>query len=567
MKYTFKVLYQILDNSEQKDLKKLILLNFISPLFDLFSFSVIIYILNVAIHQSQISHELIFFTLGMGFVSLVKSFFELYKSYTQNHFVQFSAQHLSLKLFEMVQKEDLQKHNEKDPMQALVLIREDSTNCISILTGSITILINSITLVGFIVILIYMSKLLGILVCAGLLIGMLLMYKQYKVQMKINGEKRRNALIKTNAQITTAFGSFKEVKIDQRSQKILNKYKDMSCQLADIQTDFSFKTCIIQVLLQNSILTILFFVLAIVMTLEIQLSSLLASFIVCITLMIRMLPMTVNTVNGMINIDYASKSFEAVQESLHQFYRIKEAESKERSRRKKKVALYQGISIHNMTFGYRKEKSIFENVSIDLPAGKSIAIIGVSGAGKTTFLDLILGLLKPSSGSIYYDDYDIVSKTDAHGECTINLGDIVSYIPQTVYLNGETIKNNVAFFEDEERIDEKKVIDCLKMAQIWEEVKELPEGINTLIGVNGTTISGGQRQRIALARALYKDFDILIMDEATAALDMETEKAVIDSIRQVKNNKTLVMVTHHMSLANECELLYKIENKKIIRIR
>ena len=123
------------------------------------------------------------------------------------------------------------------------------------------------------------------------------------------------------------------------------------------------------------------------------------------------------------------------------------------------------------------------------------------------------------------------------------------------------------FFEDENKINENKVIECLKIAQIWEEVKELPDGIHTLIGENGTTISGGQRQRIALARALYKDFEILIMDEATAALDMETEKAVIDSIRQIKKNKTLLMVTHHMSLANECELLYKIENKKIIRIR
>ena len=95
----------------------------------------------------------------------------------------------------------------------------------------------------------------------------------------------------------------------------------------------------------------------------------------------------------------------------------------------------------------------------------------------------------------------------------------------------------------------------------------MPEGINTVIGENGLAISGGQRQRIALARALYKDFDLLIMDEATAALDMETEKAVLDSIRHVKGDKTLLMVTHHMSLADECELLYKIENQKILRIR
>ena len=96
---------------------------------------------------------------------------------------------------------------------------------------------------------------------------------------------------------------------------------------------------------------------------------------------------------------------------------------------------------------------------------------------------------------------------------------------------------------------------------------QMPEGIHTLIGENGTAISGGQRQRIALARALYKDFELLVMDEATAALDMETEKAVIDSIRHLKGGKTILMVTHHMSLANECDLIYKIENQKIIRVK
>ena len=95
----------------------------------------------------------------------------------------------------------------------------------------------------------------------------------------------------------------------------------------------------------------------------------------------------------------------------------------------------------------------------------------------------------------------------------------------------------------------------------------MPDGVHTLIGENGTAISGGQRQRIALARALYKDFELLVMDEATAALDMETEKAVIDSIRQIKKDKTLIMVTHHMSLAKECDLVYKIENRKIIKVR
>ncbi len=134
-------------------------------------------------------------------------------------------------------------------------------------------------------------------------------------------------------------------------------------------------------------------------------------------------------------------------------------------------------------------------------------------------------------------------------------------------MNGETVRNNVALLSNQAEIDEERVAECLKCAQIWEDVAKMPEGMHTLIGENGTAISGGQRQRIALARALYKKFELLIMDEATAALDMETEKAVMDGIRQVREDKTLLIVTHHMSLAKECDIVYKIQDRKLVRIR
>ena len=217
-----------------------------------------------------------------------------------------------------------------------------------------------------------------------------------------------------------------------------------------------------------------------------------------------------------------------------------------------------------MSFHYPNVKSIFENASIDIPAGRSVAIVGPSGEGKTTFLDLILGLLHPQSGHIWYDDFDIVEETDGQGPCRADIGNVVSYIPQTVYLNDDTIRSNVAFMVDE---DEERLMECLKYAQIWKDVQEMPDGLDTLIGRNGVAISGGQRQRIALARALYKQFEILIMDEATAALDADTESAVIDSIRKMRGDKTLLLVTHHLNLANECEYVYRLENRKLVRIR
>lgn len=140
---------------------------------------------------------------------------------------------------------------------------------------------------------------------------------------------------------------------------------------------------------------------------------------------------------------------------------------------------------------YNEKKEIFRDAAIDVPAGHSVAVIGTSGAGKTTLLDLLLGLLEPRTGSIRYDDNDVVSRTDGGGSYWAQIGDIISYIPQTVYLNGETVENNVVLFEEEDKIDREKVIDCLKCAQVWDDVEQMPNGLHTLIGENGTKISGG----------------------------------------------------------------------------
>ena len=485
----------------------------------------------------------------------------------QNHFINFGSQKISVKIFELLQKEDLSQHNEKTPMQALAIVREDSLVCMETLTGCIILWTNSITLAGFFIILIYSLKLPGVLVCAALTACMIFLYRHTRAQMEIFGERRRAYSIRSNAQVTIAFGMFKELRFDRRTVLLSDRYEEISRTCAEIQSDYQNRLQALAILLQDSILTILPFALAVILKTGVYSAGLLAQFTVSLSLILRMLPMAAGIVSREIHIMYAHKSCDSVRNSLEEYRSMKQREKEAQAKRLKKITLKNGLYIRNMTFGYNDRQKIFDSVSIDLPAGKTIAVIGTTGSGKTTFLDLVLGLLKPWTGSIFYDDYDIVAGADSEGECRADIGGVVSYIPQTVFMNGETVKNNVAFPEREQDIDEKRVISCLQHAQVWDEVAAMPQGMDTVIGENGTAISGGQRQRIALARALYKDFEMLVMDEATAALDMETEKAVIDSVRQVKGSKTLLMVTHHMSLADECELLYKIENRKIIRIR
>nr|WP_302020037.1 ABC transporter ATP-binding protein [uncultured Acetatifactor sp.] len=563
----FKYLTGTLERKEQRTWKLYAVFGLISPIVDIFSFSVIIYIINRVVQDNQVSDKLIIFTLFMILLSLLKCLFELYKSKVSNRFIYDGAQKLSMKIYELLIKEELMEHNRKTAMQALNMVRNDTTSCIQIIVDCIGIVVNGITMAGYGVVLIYVSKWVGVASSVILLLLMAFVFIRTRARMIVYGEKSRACSIKANSQITIAYGSFKEMKIDDRSAFVLGKYRDASNDYARVQGEYKYKVSSIGVILQNSIMAAMFVVLAVILVFGTNLAVILAPMVVYITALVRMLPMAYGVLSGMNNVEFARKSYEAVKECMAGYEKIREEEERSRQIRRKKLTFEKGVSVRNLTFGYNDRAKIFEDASIDIPVGCSIAIIGASGAGKTTFVDLLLGLLKPQSGHVFFDDYDIVEQRDSQGPCRASMGELVSYIPQTVYLNGETVQNNVAFFEDEGEIDKAKVEECLRCAQIWEDVMRMPDGVDTLIGENGTAISGGQRQRIALARALYKDFELLVMDEATAALDMETEMAVIDSIRQIKEDKTLIMVTHHMSLANECDVIYRIENRKIVQVK
>lgn len=564
----FTYLTKILEKDEKKIWKILVIFSFVSPIVDTFCFSSIIYIINTVVREKQVTAEMTFFAFFMGFVSIFAGFLELYKCKIRNRLEYNGAHMLSVKICELIIKEDLTYHNQKSAMQALSMVRADTHSCIEIVITCIQLWTNLLTIVGCSAVLIYASGWMGLICCAFMVLLMAGIYDRHRTQIRVYGEKCRKDLIKTNAQVTIAYGIFKEMKLSDSSDVILEKYRDVSNEYAQVQGEFKYRNSLISMLMQNSVMSILFLLLAFFMWKQgEELIRVLASMVFYITVLIRMIPLAYAIVDGMNNIEFNKKAYEVLKENLERYDEMKKKEKLDSQIRQKKISIHKGIRVRNLSFQYNNQAEIFRGASIDIPAGHSVALIGTSGAGKTTFLDLLMGLLMPQSGSIVYDDYDIVAKTDTGGKCQADLGPVVSYIPQVVYLNGETIRNNVAFFEYEDKIDDERVVECLKYAQVWEDVAKMPEGVYTLIGESGTAISGGQRQRIALARALYKEFELLVMDEATAALDMETEKAVIDSIRKIKGNKTLLIATHHMSLANECDSIYRIENLQIKKIK
>ncbi len=274
---------------------------------------------------------------------------------------------------------------------------------------------------------------------------------------------------------------------------------------------------------------------------------------------IRVLP-SVNRINTYITeIAYNQPSLDFVYENLQEGMKTDAmlAERKANSQTEK-IKLEDKIELDHISFHYPDSpKAIFKDAHMTVPRGKSVGIIGASGAGKSTIVDVLLGLLHAQEGKITCDGVDIFKNYESW------LAQ-VGYIPQSIYLIDESIRDNIAFGIDADKIDDKRLWEVLEEAQLKEFIEELPEGLDTTIGDRGVRLSGGQRQRIGIARALYNDPEILVFDEATSALDNDTEAAVMEAVNSFHGKKTMIIIAHRLNTIEKCDIIYKVENAKLV---
>lgn len=216
------------------------------------------------------------------------------------------------------------------------------------------------------------------------------------------------------------------------------------------------------------------------------------------------------------------------------------------------------ITLNHINFRYPSAAaSALEDISLSIPRGGAVGFIGGSGAGKSTLVDVLLGLLTPDSGTVEIDGVDI--KNNLRG-----WQDQIGYVPQSIFLTDDSLRRNVAFGLPEVQINEAAVWRALRAAQLEAFVRGLPEGLETQVGERGIRLSGGQRQRIGIARALYHDPTVLVLDEATSSLDTETESGVMEAVRLLQGDKTLVIVAHRLSTVKNCDYLYRLEGGRIV---
>lgn len=280
---------------------------------------------------------------------------------------------------------------------------------------------------------------------------------------------------------------------------------------------------------------------------------------------VRLIPCANRINNHLTSIAYFEPFFMGVSDNLQEEIRDETvdyaAETYQKSATVEKLDIKDKIELKNITYKYpNTDVLIFDHANLEIPIGKSVGIVGTSGSGKTTVVDILLGLLRLQSGEILADGMEV---REHYQEWLKNIG----YIPQSIFMIDASIRKNVAFGYADEEIDDKKVWEALAEAQLDEFVRGLPEGLDTSIGERGIRISGGQRQRIGIARALFEDPEVLVLDEATSALDNDTEAAIMESINRLHGRKTLIIIAHRLQTIEKCDMVYRIENGKAARER
>jgi ABC-type multidrug transport system fused ATPase/permease subunit len=231
----------------------------------------------------------------------------------------------------------------------------------------------------------------------------------------------------------------------------------------------------------------------------------------------------------------------------------------ERSAPVTRLPFERGITLRNVGYRYPTgDRDVLESITLEIPKNTSVAFVGTTGSGKTTLVDILLGLLEPQRGLIYVDDRALTP--DDLPAWRMNVG----YVPQQIFLCDDTLTRNIALGVRDEDIDHAAVERAARVAHLHDFVCTLPKGYETLVGEKGVRLSGGQRQRIGIARSLYRDPEVLILDEATSALDGVTEDAVIQAIRELAAQKTIVLVAHRLTTVRECDAIYMFENGEVV---
>lgn len=517
--------------------------------------------------QLDVSAKMLIMLVGVGLilVYLIKNLFMIFSLYIQQDYITVIQRDLSNRMLHSYMSRPYTFFLETNSSVIVRGSTESIAGLHQILYNLLTMIAEIISVVMIGVYLLYTDTWIAVtalLLMAIILVALVLFFRP---MVKRSGKKNMMVLAKRNKVVYQAVNGIKEIYVMHRQHLFEEEYEEASEIYRNTQRNYSFLNVCPDKIVEGVCISGLIGIVCIRLLIGGEMSDFVPKLAVFAMAAFKMLP-SIGKISARINnIIYYRPMLLDVYNNVKETNQYRESQNRyilDQSiinSDKHCLRLCEQVTVNKVVWRYKNQnQDVLRGTTLTIMKGQAVGLIGASGAGKTTLVDMILGLLKPQAGTIEMDGRDIYTIPEAWSR-------MVGYVPQAVFLMDDTVRNNVCFGLREEDADDESVWEALERAQLKEFIQGLPNGLDTIVGERGVKFSGGQRQRIAIARALYCRPEILILDEATAALDNETEAAVMESIDSLQGQITMIIVAHRLTTIKKCDVIYEIADGRAIQ--
>jgi ABC-type multidrug transport system fused ATPase/permease subunit len=568
---TLKKINFLITKRQRKGLVILTLLLFVGMILEVFGLGILIpalsiilepemaektpLILSIRNYFSEFSDQsFIFLFLGaIVVVYLIKSLFIVFLTHKQNRFLTNITAYISNNLFSSYLSQPYNFHLNRNASELIKNIQVEINYLYTFLLSLITILIEGGFVFSVLATLIYIEPFGAI--CIGIFYGLLsLLFLQFtKRKLKAWGNLRQELDAQLSKIALEGLGGIKDLLILGKTTFFIGQYSKKNYLKARLNANLGTVSQIPRFYLELiSIVGLVSFIILLLLQGK-DTTSLITVLGVFVAATFRMIPSLNRIIAASQSMKYYLPSVDVIYQEINSYNQVKTPEDSLEN-----FKFQNKIEFKEVNFSFKNGISVLKDVNVKISKGQTIGIIGESGSGKSTFVDLLIGLHKPTSGEIFIDmNKDFQLKQSWKNK--------IGYVSQSIYLTDDTIKNNIALGVSEDKINTVRINQLIKDVQLEEFIKTLELGFDTKVGERGVQLSGGQRQRIGIARALYYQPEILVLDEATSALDSETENEVMESINNLKRDKTIIMIAHRMTTLSNCSVVYEVKNNSIFK--
>jgi ABC-type bacteriocin/lantibiotic exporter with double-glycine peptidase domain len=568
----FKKFYSSLDNKKKNKLFFIIFLSLIAAILEMLSLGLLVPIIAslnnpdlatvswinknldklLANFYGFYENKVFFLLILFGIFFLFKTLFLTYFAKITSKFSSNLYSYLSGKIFNNYLYQNYSFYISRGSSRLIQNATNEVDNVVNVFFVSFIIFVNEIlVLLAIGLILFFISPISFLFVVALFILFSFIFIFFTKRLLQKFGHQRQGHQISSIRYIQDGIRNIKDLKIYGIENKFYNYFFNEAKKYSEIEQNVNFLSAIPKYFIEFIGILVFICVFQLFTILQFSRDDVIVIIGILAASALKIFPSINRVINSSIKIKYSFPSVNTI------YKETKITKKSDTNYRFQGMIIKNKILLKNISFKYHNSDNyLFDKINIEIPTGKVIGLVGESGSGKTTLVDLVLGLLKPTKGKIFLGDVDIFKNIRSWQD---NIG----YVQQFCYFIQDSIKNNIILGSKTDHLDENRINECIKIVGLKKIIERLPKKIETHISELGNNFSGGQKQRLSIARALYTNPKILVLDEATNSLDDNSEDIIIKNIINSQKNRSIIIVTHKKKLTKYCDVVLEVNSGNI----